>query len=68
MGQVVFIAFFAAGAMCLSILGYATGYYDALEKMEEEDEAEKKKKHEDDLAVRVRRYGRRYKRIDYRIR
>ena len=68
MGKVIFIAFFGAGALCLAFLGYVTGYYDAMEKMEEEDEAENKKKHEEDLAVRVRRYGRRYKRIDYRIR
>lgn len=68
MGQVIFITFFAAGALCLAFLGYVTGYYDAVEMMEEEDEAKKEEEHEEDLAARVRRYGRRYKRIDYRIR
>lgn len=66
MGQVIFVAFFTAGACCLAILGYATGYYDAIEKME--DEKDDKEEKEADLTNRVRGIGRKHKRIDYNLR
>ena len=68
MGQVIFVAFFAAAAAGLALLGYATGYSDAIERMEDEYEAEEEeKKRKTDLTDRVRRYARKHKCIDYRI-
>ena len=69
MGQVIFITFFAGAALCLALLGYATGYLDGMERREDDYEAEEKKKeNEANLTANVRRYARKHKRIDYRIR
>ena len=73
MGQVIFIGFFAAAAICLAVLGYFTGRYDALmeieEREEEEDEQEKiKEEREAYLTDNIRRYYRRHKHIDYDLR
>ena len=72
MGQVIFIGFFAAAAICLAVLGYFTGRYDALMEMDrrEEDDEQKKIKEERaaDLTDRIRRSYRKHKRIDYDLR
>lgn len=66
MAQCIVIAFFCLAAVSLAILGYATGYYDAIERKEHENDIE-----EDEEIIdfnRIRPGARANKRIDYNLR
>lgn len=66
MAQCIVIAFFCLAAVSLAVLGYATGYYDAIERKEHENDIE-----EDEEIIdfnHIRSGTRADKRIDYNLR
>lgn len=66
MAQCIVIAFFCLAAVSLAVLGYATGYYDAIERKEHENDIEENETF--DNFDHIRAVSRRNKRIDYNLR